>query len=151
MGRVKYPHPVIRLRANFIIITTDGGCDTCDVLVIDDDEDLLQLLISHLVARGIKGKGITNGKDLVELVNRYRPRLVLLDIMMPIFDGYMLYDIIKSKIAQGGTCVYFISAITEQDVLRHVESTGVTGFIEKPFSFDDIDAVLDLCGIRNAP
>ncbi len=134
-----------------MIITKDNGHDTsCDVLVIDDDVDILYLLISHLTTRGIHVKGMTSGKDLVHMVTRDRPRLVLLDVIMPMFNGYALYEAIKNEMALGGTRVYFISALPEQDLAWHVERSGADGYVAKPFTMADIDAVIAAAGISPA-
>ncbi len=134
-----------------MIMTKDNGSDaSCDVLVIDDDVDILYLLIAHLTTRGIHAKGMTSGKDLVNIITRDRPRLVLLDVMMPVFNGYSLYEAIKNETSMGGTLVYFISALPEQDLAWHVERSGAAGFIAKPFRMADIDAAIAAAGIPPA-
>ncbi len=144
----KYPFFTCIDRENSLIINFDKGGDTsCDVLVIDDDVDILHLLISHITTRGIHVKGMTSGKDLVEKITRDPPRLVLLDVMMPMFNGYQLYEAIKNWAAINGTRVYFISALPEQDLSWHVQMSGAAGYITKPFSMADIDAVLAAAGL----
>ncbi len=130
----------------------DGDRGTpCDVLVVDDENDVLELVISHLSNKGICVKGMTSGKGLAEAIARDRPRLVLLDVVMPEFNGYTLCEAIKTGNGIDDTRVYFISALPEEDVARHVERSGAAGFIAKPFTFADIDAVLAANGIGIAP
>jgi two-component system chemotaxis response regulator CheY len=130
------------------MIKTDvnSSIEPIDVFVIDDDEDILHLLILHLIERGIRAKGMTSGTDLVEILVRNPPRLVLLDVMMPILNGYTLYSAIKSEEALSDTLVYFISALPERNVAWYARTSGAAGFIPKPFSMADIDIVLDSVG-----
>jgi DNA-binding response OmpR family regulator len=130
-----------------MMIGRNTSTEPYDVFVIDDDEDILHLLILHLVERGIRARGMTNGMDLVEILVRNPPRLVLLDIMMPVLNGYALYSAIKSEEALGGTQVYFISALPERSVAWYARTIGAAGFIPKPFSMADIDIVLDSVGL----
>jgi DNA-binding response OmpR family regulator len=151
MAMFKYPIRDCSDREDGMIITKDTDHDTsCDVLVIDDDVDILYLLIAHLTSRGIHAKGMTSGKDLPEVLASVRPRLVLLDVMMPVFNGYALYEAIKNEMALGGTSVYFISALPEQDLSWHVEQSGAAGYVAKPFTIADIDAILAAAGFAAA-
>ncbi len=126
----------------------NGNNEPYDVFVIDDDEDILHLLILHLTERGLRAKGLTNGTDLVEILVRNPPRLVLLDVMMPVLNGYRLYSSIKSEETLRGTHVYFISALPQRSVAWYARTSGAAGFIPKPFSMADIDIVLDSVGFK---
>ncbi len=126
---------------------SDGIERGCDVIVVDDDADVLRLLTSYLTGKGIRTKGMNTGMGLAEFLARDRPRLVLLDVMMPVSNGYALYDTIKKDAALNGTKVYFISALPERNLAWYVQTNGAAGYITKPFSTADIDAVLAAVGI----
>ncbi|MEX2682184.1 MAG: response regulator [Candidatus Sigynarchaeota archaeon] len=131
-----------------MIVTKDSICDSaCDVLVIDDDEDIVYLLISCLATRGIHVKGMTSGKDLIDVLARDQPRLILLDVIMPTLSGSDLYNAIKNELALGGTKVYYLSAMPREDLARLAEQSGVDGYIAKPFTMDEIDAAIAAAGI----
>ncbi|MEX2681817.1 MAG: response regulator [Candidatus Sigynarchaeota archaeon] len=120
---------------------------TCDVLVIDDNEDIVRLLTSYLEGKGIRAKGMTSGTDLADTLVRDQPRLVLLDVMMPVFNGFALFESIKKEAARTGTRVYFISALPERNLAWYVRTNGAAGYITKPFSMAAIDAVLAETGL----
>jgi len=131
-----------------MIVTKDSICDAaCDVLVIDDDEDTVYLLISCLASRGIHAKGMTSGRDLIDVLERDQPRLILLDVIMPTLSGSDLYKAIKHEMALGGTKVYFLSALPRPDLAMLAARAGVDGYIAKPFTMDDIDAAIAAAGI----
>ncbi len=64
------------------------------ILVIDDDEDLRESLISYLEDNGYVTTGATNGKHALDILAdpSSRPALIVLDLMMPIMDGRMFRE-----------------------------------------------------------
>ncbi len=66
------------------------------VICIDDDPDVLLLLKNHLVSEGFEFLGLTDSREAVEAVRKYRPLLVTLDIMMPYKDGWQVLQELKS-------------------------------------------------------
>jgi CheY-like chemotaxis protein len=121
-----------------------------DVYVIDDDEAVLEVLVTVLTARGARVKAMTSGQDLVEMIARKPPRLVLLDIMMPVINGYAVFSSIKNLAAIHKIRVYFVSALPEQNLAWYAKTNGADGYITKPFTMADIDAVLANAGITPA-
>lgn len=67
---------------------------SCRILVIDDDEDLRESLISYLEDHGYITAGAVNGKHALEILADplARPSLIVLDLMMPIMDGRMFRE-----------------------------------------------------------
>nr|MDO8088356.1 response regulator [Candidatus Sigynarchaeum springense] len=126
----------------------DNGCsENCDVLVVDDDRDMLELLLAHMTKKGVRTRLLTIGNDLVGEIARSRPRLVLLDVMLPGFNGYQLCSSLKNEPVIANTPIYFITALPPDDVIWHVTQCGASGFIPKPFILADIDKVLAAHGI----
>ncbi|NMC07590.1 MAG: response regulator [Candidatus Lokiarchaeota archaeon] len=135
-----------------MFLTKDNGCrDSCDVLVIDDDPDVLDLLLAILTKRGVSSKVLTSGKDLVVEIGRSHPRLLLLDVRLPGFNGYALCDLLKNEPSAAGIPIYFITALPAADVAWHVAQCGAAGFIQKPFTLADIDNLLAEHGLLQAP
>ncbi len=131
-----------------MVLSRDNGCTgECDVLVVDDDPDILELLLAHLTKRGVHARVLTSGRDLVEEIGRARPRLLLLDVMLPDFNGYRLCDALKNEPSVMGTPIYFMTVLPPDDVIWHAGQCGASGFIQKPFTFADIDGVLASLGI----
>ena len=57
------------------------------VLVVEDDPKIAQLLLDYLVAEGMPARAIADGLSAVEDIERDRPSLVVLDLMLPGLDG----------------------------------------------------------------
>ncbi|MCK4901383.1 MAG: response regulator, partial [Anaerolineales bacterium] len=58
------------------------------ILVVDDEPRYLRLMEANLVSDGYQVVKATNGQEAVDMVASQQPELVLLDIMMPILDGF---------------------------------------------------------------
>lgn len=66
------------------------------VLVVDDDIRILRVLQDMLIPNGYEVLLAENGTEAIEIAQREKPDLILMDIMMPITDGYTACSILKS-------------------------------------------------------
>ncbi|MBN1283770.1 MAG: response regulator [Anaerolineae bacterium] len=99
------------------------------ILCIDDDPETLQL-VRLILARepDFDFKSTTSGQQGIELTQRLKPDLVLLDIMMPDVDGWQVLEKIRALEETRNTRVVLFSAV------GMITSTKVDGYISKPFS-----------------
>lgn len=108
------------------------------ILVADDDPDLIDLLETDLQREGYDVTIATNGKDTLQILNKEKFNMVLLDIMMPYIDGYHVAYEISSRQADDAPKVLIM---TSRDTTREkgiALMSGATGIIQKPFSLDDL-------------
>jgi CheY-like chemotaxis protein len=90
----------------------DGRIKT--ILVVDDDPDLLESLCPWLEEEGFTTQSASNGKEALDcLRTKALPDLILLDLMMPVMDGWDLYDIIRCEEAFQSIAVLAMSALGE--------------------------------------
>ena len=64
----------------------------CDVLVVDDDIAVLDLVAELLMAEGCRVRTAVDGLEALAILARWRPQVVLLDIMLPIMNGLDVLD-----------------------------------------------------------
>jgi signal transduction histidine kinase len=112
---------------------TKGNNYKGNILVVDDTPDNLRLLSAMLTAEGFEVRKALNGKMALTACQIVLPDVILLDINMPVMDGYQVCQQLK---ADEKTCeipVIFISAL--DDVLDKVKAFDVGGvdYITKPF------------------
>jgi len=107
------------------------------ILVVDDDPDLLLLLRVTLASEDFQCLLAKNGQDAVNEVHLERPDLILLDIMMPVMDGWeVLRRITEAGSAELAAPVIVVSAkASEVDIARALE-LGAVDYIVKPFDPD---------------
>jgi DNA-binding response OmpR family regulator len=120
-------------------MTHNESQNKCDVLVIDDDLDTLDLVLAFFSKKGIRAKGLSNSKEFIG---------ALLDVMIPGFNGYDLCREIKGSPNLSKIAVYFMTAMPPADVSQHVRSCCADGFIPKPFSLQDLEKVVALASKR---
>lgn len=108
------------------------------LLVVDDNPKNLQIVA--LILRELNYKLIiaTDGKSAVDLVERARPDLILLDVMMPGMDGFDTCKMIKSNPANDNIPVIFLTALSEKvNTVKGFEVGGVD-YMVKPFNKEEL-------------
>lgn len=103
------------------------------ILVVDDVPENV-LLVSKLLGReGYEIRTATNGAAALEEVERKRPDLILLDVMMPGIDGIEVCRRIKGEKGQGFLPILLLTAHDESDIRRRGLEAGAEDFVAKPF------------------
>ena len=105
-------------------------------LVVDDIEEIRLATILNLQGLGVEIDEAANGQEAVDAICKTHYDLVLMDLNMPVLDGYGAAEKIRNGAAPGQEQVPIIAYTTESAYLSHVrtEKTGMNEFISKPFS-----------------
>lgn len=107
-----------------------------NILIIDDEKDLCQLLGDTLSSHGYKVESANTRREAMSSLKSRLPDLVFLDLKLPDGDGLKLLSCIKK--INPGTTVNIISAYGTEEVRDEARKLGAYGFIDKPFSEEDI-------------
>lgn len=101
------------------------------VLVIDDDPDARQIITTCLAEEGMQTETAVNGREGLEVLQRFPPDLIFLDLLMPVMDGVSFLDHIRADSAHCHVPVVIITAkeLTLQEV-EHL-SSETRGIIRK--------------------
>ena len=113
-----------------------------NVILIDDDNDTLDIFQDYLELKGVNvlatGK---NGKDAVELYSKHNPDVVLLDVMMPDYDGfYGLANILKQN---SNAKVIMVTADMTDKTKNRLKELNATGILYKPYEIDTVLETID--------
>jgi len=112
------------------------------VLLFDDDQLLRELLVGPLEDEGYGVRAARNGREALAVLDIWRPDLILLDLMMPVMDGWT-FRRRQLELEQHATIpVMVLSA--GPNLGRGVEALRATVIMPKPF---DLDVLLDI--VRN--
>jgi PAS domain S-box-containing protein len=118
------------------------------VMVVDDNIENLQIVVMLLKMVGFETLEATNGKDAIEKFEQWSPDLILMDLRMPVMDGYEATRHIKLTDKGIHTPVIAITANILEEDRNRIETIGIQGFIGKPFRenelFDTIGRILGL-------
>ncbi|EDZ62650.1 signal transduction histidine kinase [Sulfurimonas gotlandica GD1] len=114
------------------------------VLVVDDVQENRDLVRESLVEAGVEILEAVNGKEAIEVFNRKDIDLILMDIRMPIMDGYTATKLIK---ASSSVPIVALTASIMQDELKKLEDERFDGYLRKPVSkkalYKEISKFLD--------
>ena len=107
--------------------------DQGNILVVDDNSMNLKLLVDILTAAGYQVRPANSGELALASVSASPPELILLDIRMPLMNGFEVFRQLKSQVNSRDIPILFISASTE--ITERVEGLqmGAVDFISKPF------------------
>ena len=106
--------------------------NTCKILVVDDDPDIVELLKYNLSSEGYKVKSSSNGIQAVSLAREFIPDLTILDIMMPNMDGVETCLQIRSIPELANKFIIFLTARSEEYSEIAAFEMGADDYITKP-------------------
>ena len=103
------------------------------ILVVDDEPKNVKLLEAFLIPGGHQVIKASNGEEALQQVQQERPDLILLDVMMPMMDGYEVLKHLKADGRWRDVPVIMISALDDiKSVVRCIER-GAEDYLPKPF------------------
>jgi len=102
------------------------------VLVVDDEEAILELLKYNLEKEGYEVKVAANGQIAVDTARKFRPDVVLLDIMMPVMDGVEACRQLRAAPELTNTFIVFLTARSEEYSEVAAFDVGADDYITKP-------------------
>jgi two-component system chemotaxis response regulator CheY len=105
------------------------------VLIVDDDPDILQTLGLCLSTEGYRVLMAANGEEALEVLKSERPHVILLDLMMPVMDGWQFVAEMDAR-GQRGAPLLILSA--DRAVQGHAGNLRASGHLAKPFDLDEL-------------
>ncbi|MCL2639969.1 MAG: response regulator [Phycisphaerales bacterium] len=103
------------------------------ILIVDDDPDVLAALSMTLQDQGAKVITAADGMQAVEVFEKEKPDLVILDMMLPKRSGFLVLEHIKAKKHDPRPKIIMITGNLGSRHKSYAESQGVDDYINKPF------------------
>jgi two-component system OmpR family response regulator len=117
------------------------------ILVVDDEPNILDVISMALRHQGFEVETAENGADAIAAVHRYKPHLMLLDIMLPDMEGFEVAERLGAN--RGRTPIIFLTARdSTEDKVRGL-TIGGDDYVTKPFSLEELVARVRLILRRN--
>lgn len=114
--------------------------DLCRLLVVDDDANIREMLDMVLASEGFEVITASHGAAALGMLDRVRPHVILLDMKMPVMDGW---EFLRQYRRRPGAKVPVVVLTAAQDDKRRAADVGADAYIAKPFAIDDLIRVLD--------
>jgi CheY-like chemotaxis protein len=107
------------------------------ILVVDDEPDIVKVLVARLKEKGYETITALDGSQALVQAERYRPDLIILDIMMPGMDGTEAAQKLRDNPPTKDIPIIFLSALkTKTDGQREGDRIGRNIILAKPFEID---------------
>jgi DNA-binding response OmpR family regulator len=113
------------------------------VLIIEDEKNIVLSLKMFLIKQGYDVKVADNGVDGIKAAQEYLPNIILLDILLPKMNGYLVCKALKEEIDTKNIPVIFISAKTQEDDIQKAFDVGGDDYLIKPFTHGQVKEILD--------
>lgn len=123
-----------------MINTNDPVRKNANILIVDDIPDNLKVLGSILKEEGYKVRPVLNGELALQVAEKEKPDLIILDIMMPGMDGYEICSQLKGNSGLKDIPVIFISALNDTNDIIKAFDVGGVDYITKPFRGEEVKA-----------
>ena len=119
------------------------------VLVVDDNPDVQKLMLDILEAFDVEGRKAFNGQQALDMVWEAPPTVIVLDLMMPVMDGFTMLTHLQGNQASRQIPVILLSALVDSSNNRHMQKfPGVIGVMAKGnFSIEAFRALLSQAGV----
>ena len=116
--------------------------DVTSILVVEDSEDNREILRYLLRASGYGVLEAANGKQAVELCRDKHPDLILMDLSMPVLDGYGAAQQIRQLDELNEIPIIAVSAHATLDYRAKAYAVGFNDYLTKPIDFAHLETVL---------
>jgi len=110
-----------------------------NILVIDDDPSIRAVLNDLLIDEGYGVQMASNGAEGLRSIDQSLPALILLDMRMPVLDGWGFARMLRDRSLD----IPIVVMTAAQDARRWAQEIGATGYVAKPF---DLAELLDAVG-----
>jgi two-component system chemotaxis response regulator CheY len=108
--------------------------DAALILVVDDERDIRSTVAEMLELEGYEVDEAANGADALEQVERHPPDVILLDMRMPVLDGWGF----AAELRQRGRQIPIGVMTAARDAARWADEIAANGALAKPFAFEDL-------------
>lgn len=113
-----------------------GGPSRTRVLVVDDDRSILDTVEAILEGEGHQVVTASGGREALALARTWQPTLVLLDMRMPVMDGWA----VARALREAGSTIPIVVMTAAESAKRWADEIGAAGHLAKPFELDDLIA-----------
>jgi two-component system, OmpR family, response regulator len=109
-----------------------------DVLIAEDEPGILESLDYILRRAGWSISAVTDGEAALEAVTRLKPRVLVLDMMLPKRSGFEVLKQLRAEERTRTIPVLVLTAKGQQHDRRVAEDLGASGFVTKPYANDEV-------------
>ena len=111
-----------------------------EILIVDDEPSIVIPIQFLMEQQGYSVLVAENGEDALDVIYKYKPDLILLDIMLPRIDGYEVCEIVRLNPDYRNIKIIFLTAKGREVEIAKGLALGADAYITKPFSNTELVA-----------
>jgi CheY-like chemotaxis protein len=119
------------------------------ILIVDDNADAAELLAASVQAIGHRAEVAHDGPKGLAAAARFHPEVALLDIGLPVMDGYELAGHLRALPGLAGVRLIAVSGYSQETDLEHAAAAGFESYLVKPIRLEQLAEVL--AALRSLP
>jgi DNA-binding response OmpR family regulator len=104
------------------------------ILIVEDEPDIAASMAARLDLEGFKVGTAANGQEGVQKARTDKPDLIILDIMMPLLNGYDVLNLLKGDPATQSIPIIVLTALPHVEDAENAFEAGATDFLNKPYT-----------------
>ena len=112
------------------------------ILAVDDNEDNLQLISELLLLMNCCFITATDGKSAISMAQTYKPKLILLDMMLPDVSGIEVANYLKQDSKTEEILIVAVTAMARDEDKERFAEAGCEDCITKPYIIDELEAMI---------
>ncbi len=121
---------------------THGGDESRTILLVEDTEDNRQMMRKLLEMSGYRVLEATNGQEAVQVTSEKQPKLILMDLSLPIIDGLAATRLIRNLPNGRELPIVAVSAHDTADFHADALSAGCDAYITKPINYPELEEIV---------
>jgi DNA-binding response OmpR family regulator len=110
------------------------------ILLAEDNEIVQRIIIHKLTKEKYAVTCLSTGEKVVETVSLIKPALIILDLLLPVKNGLIILNELKSDVSLSGIPVIIFTTNNNEEMLNTAMKSGAVDFILKPFSPEELMA-----------
>ena len=144
-GIIEPVEPIVTKR----VVGLAAMAEPIKILVVDDRVENLKVVVNLLKLVGFETIEAINGIDAIEKFEKFEPKLILMDMRMPIMDGYEATRRIKNTEKGKKTPVIALTASSFEEEQKKIDLLKMQGYIRKPFRESELFNIIgDVLGVQ---
>jgi CheY-like chemotaxis protein len=122
---------------------TESGKPGATIMVVDDEEDIRYMMRVLLEEDGYRVLEAENGQRALEIAQSVYPDLILMDLSMPVLDGFAATRRLRELSKLGDVPIIAITAHDTPEHRTNASAAGINEYLTKPVDFVKLDKLLD--------
>lgn len=112
------------------------------VLIVDDDADIRGLLLTALRMKSLQVDTATDGQEAIDLLRQHSYGVIILDLFMPVTDGFAVLDMLDKESIQP---VVLVVTGADRSTIEKLDARRIHGVIKKPFDVEELSTIVAAC------